>query len=339
MNLLSVEDLTVSFNTTKGPVKANEAVSLEIREGEILGLIGETGCGKTTFGKAVLRLLSKHVNIEGKILYRGKDLLSLSENEMRLIRGREIGIMLQNPVLSLNPVLSVGEQIAEIFRYREGCGKNEAKKKAGQMLELVGISSSRRHGYPHQFSGGMLQRVMVAIGLALHPRLLIADEPTKGLDIPTKEQISDLISGLVRQEGASLLLITHDLEVAGRITDRVAVMYAGEIIETGPVKTVLSDPKHPYTRALLNSLPANGMQTVFGQGPSSVYPPSGCRYHPRCSVRNEACLTVHPKLLKLGGEAQVRCHLYDNACGACPGFNRKEKATDNQGEIKMGAGN
>ncbi|AKB25476.1 Oligopeptide transport ATP-binding protein OppD [Methanosarcina sp. MTP4] len=315
MSLLSVEDLNVSFNTTRGPVKANEGIFLEVKEGEILALIGETGCGKTTFGKALLRLLSRNVKLEGKILFKGRDLLDLSEKEMRHLRGKEIGIMLQNPSLSLNPVLSVGDQIAEIYRCHENCGKKDAGKKAGELLELVGIDPSKKSEYPHQFSGGMLQRVMVAMGLALHPGLLIADEPTKGLDPQTKQQIADLISGLVRREGSSLLLITHDLEVAERVADRAAVMYAGEIVETGDAGEVFSSPKHPYTRALLESLPGKGLRAVPGQSPSFVSPPSGCRYHPRCKFRIEACPKTRPELLELEGGRQVRCLLYEKDAG------------------------
>lgn len=266
--ILSIENLNVSFKTSKGIVKANEDVSLQIREGEILGLIGETGCGKTTLGKAILRLLSGKAKLEGKIMYRDKDLLTLPEKEMRLLRGKEIGIILQNPSACLNPVLSTGKQIAEIYRYHEIMGKKEAEKKAGEMLELVGISSSRGCDYPHQFSGGMLQRVMVAIGLAIRPGLLIADEPTKGLDPDTKLQIAELIVGLVRKENASMLLITHDLELAGRLADRISVMYAGEIVEMGMAEEIISSPKHPYTLDLLRSLPGKGFGTVSGHPPA-----------------------------------------------------------------------
>jgi peptide/nickel transport system ATP-binding protein len=307
--LLSIESLNVSFKTSKGIVKANENLFLEIRKGEILGLIGETGCGKTTLGKAILRLLSGKAKLEGKILYGGKNLLTLTEKEMRLLRGKEIGIMFQNPSACLNPVLSAGRQIAEVYSYHESVGKNEAEKKAGEMLERVGISSLRKDDYPHQFSGGMLQRVMVAIGLALRPRLLIADEPTKGLDPDTKFQIAELITGLVRKENASMLLITHDLELAGSLADRIAVMYAGEIVEVGTAEAIISNPEHPYTLDLIHSLPGKGFRTVSGQPPSLVFPPSGCRYHPRCSFRIESCSHVRPKLLGSEDERFTRCLL------------------------------
>jgi peptide/nickel transport system ATP-binding protein len=311
--LLSIEKLHVSFWTSRGLVKANENINLEIKKGEILGLVGETGCGKTTFGKALMRLLSKKAKIEGKIIFMGRNLLTLSEREMRKIRGKEIGIMLQNPSASLNPVFPVGKQIAEIYSCHEGCGKKEAKKKAEKMLELVGLDPCRGDEYPHQFSGGMLQRVMVAIGLALKPALLIADEPTKGLDPETKSKIADLIFELVRKEKSSLLLITHDLEFAGKAADRLAVMYAGELVETGRAKTVISNPKHPYTQALLCSLPKNGFRTVSGQTPSLVNPPAGCRYHPRCSLRMEACAQFSPEFQSCAEDHQVRCFLSGKA--------------------------
>ncbi|AKB51962.1 Dipeptide transport ATP-binding protein DppD [Methanosarcina barkeri str. Wiesmoor] len=306
---LSVENLSVSFKTSKGLVKANENISFEIKEGEIFGLIGETGCGKTTLGKALLRLLSNNARIEGRIVYRGKNILSLSEKEMRSLRGKEIGIMLQDPSVCFNPVLSIGSQIAEIYRYHEGMRKKDAKKKASEMLELVGIDSSRKSEYPHQFSGGMLQRVMIAVALALKPRLLIADEPTKGLDPDMKLQILEIITKLVRKENSSMLLITHDLDVATKLTDRTAVMYAGEIVEIGKTATVISDPKHPYTFALLHSLPEKGLMTVLGQSPSLISPPSGCRYHPRCSNQLADCSKIHPELLEHVDDHFVRCLL------------------------------
>ncbi|MDD2438624.1 MAG: ABC transporter ATP-binding protein [Methanosarcinaceae archaeon] len=312
MSLLSVENLTVSFKTRKGPVKANEGIYLKLEQGETLALIGETGCGKTTFGKALLRLLSKNVKFEGRIFFRGQDLLSFPEKKMRRLRGKEIGIMLQNPSLALNPVFSIGEQLSEIYRCHEGCEKKEAEKKAGKMLELVEIAPSRMAEYPHQFSGGMLQRVMVALGLALHPALLIADEPTKGLDPQTKEQIARLIFKLVSKETSALLLITHDLEVAKQLTERAAVMYAGEIVESGKTKELFSNPKHPYTQALLAALPENGLRAVPGQSPSFVSPPSGCRFHPRCAFRKKSCSQIRPKMLELETGRKVRCLLYEN---------------------------
>ena len=216
MSLLRIEGLRVYFNARGRIIKANNGVDLDIRENEILGLIGETGCGKSILGRAIMGLLSENVEVGGRIIYKGENLLDLSEDRMRQIRGREIAMMLQNPSTSLNPVLTVGEQIAEVYRYHNGATREEAKRKASNMLELVGVDSKRMCEYPHQFSGGMKQRVMIAIGLALNPRILIADEPTTGLDSSMKNQVLDLMSELIRSRDMSMLLITHDLEVARR---------------------------------------------------------------------------------------------------------------------------
>jgi len=310
VKLLDIKNLRVYFEAEGGIVKANDGVSLELGESEILGLIGETGCGKSILGRVVMRLLSEKARVEGRLLYKGQDLLTLPENKMRLFRGKEIGIMLQNPAQALNPVLTVGEQLAEIYRFHEGLREREAKEKARAMFKRVGIKPDRLGEYPHQFSGGMQQRVMLAIGLALKPSLLIADEPTKGLDPSTKHQIVALLSALVREEHSSLLLITHDLEVAATICDRIAVMYAGEILEAGPAKKILSSPGHPYTRNLLHSLPKYGLNVAVGQSPSLISPPLGCRFHPRCGSCLKKCSKIHPDLLKTGPRTYVRCHVY-----------------------------
>ncbi len=312
MTLLKIEGLGVYFNARGRIVKANNGVDLEIEENEILGLIGETGCGKTILGRAIIGLLSENVEIKGKIIYRGENLLTLSEDKMRQIRGKEIGMMLQNPSTSLNPVLTVGEQITEVYRYHEGVEKEEARKKAADMLKLVGIDPGRMDEYPHQFSGGMKQRVMIAIGLALNPRILIADEPTTGLDFSMKKRIVDLMSELIRKRNMSMLLITHDLEVAERMCDRIAVMYAGELLEIAPVKKILSEPKHPYTQDLLDSLPRRGLKPIPGASPSLTSLPTGCRFHPRCRHKREGCSEKHPEMIAIEAKNHVRCFLYKN---------------------------
>jgi len=313
MTILKIEGLRVYFNARGRIVKANNGVDLEIRENEILGLIGETGCGKSILGRAIMRLLSETAGIKGKIVYRGENLLDLSEDRMRQIRGKEIAMMLQNPSTSLNPVLTVGEQITEVYRYHNGVTREEAKKKASNMLELVGIDSKRMREYPHQFSGGMKQRVMIAIGLALNPRILIADEPTTGLDFSMKKQILDLMSELIRSRDMSMLLITHDLEVAKRMCDRIAVMYAGELFEIAPAEKILSEPKHPYTQDLLDSLPRKGLKPIPGASPSLTSPPGGCRFHPRCRYKNDECSEKHPDVIRLK-DSHVRCFLYKRGC-------------------------
>ncbi|WP_305063710.1 ABC transporter ATP-binding protein [Methanococcoides sp.] len=311
MSLLKIEDLKVYFNARGKIVKANNGIDLEIRENEIMGLIGETGCGKTILGRAIIRLLSDNVEIGGKIIYKGEDLLGLPEDRLRKIRGKDIGMILQNPSAALNPVLSVGDQISEIYRYHGHMKKQEAGIRAAKMLEMVGIDPKRMYEYPHQFSGGMKQRVMIAMGLALNPGLLIADEPTKGLDPATKDKIVDLICELVKNRNMSLLLITHDLGVAEKMCDRIAVMYAGEIIEIATIGNILSHPKHPYTQDLLNSLPKRGLNPTAGESPSLSSPPSGCSFHPRCKCVMDECTEKHPVLIETEKGTDVRCFLYE----------------------------
>jgi len=311
MSLLRIEGLRVYFNARGRIVKANNGVDLDIRENEILGLIGETGCGKSILGRAIMGLLSENVEVGGRIIYKGENLLDLSEDRMKQIRGREIAMMLQNPSTSLNPVLTVGEQIAEVYRCHNDATREEAKRKASNMLELVGVDSKRMREYPHQFSGGMKQRVMIAIGLALNPRILIADEPTTGLDSSTKNQVLDLMSELIRSRDMSMLLITHDLGVARRMCDRIAVMYAGELVEIAPAEKILSEPKHPYTQGLLDSLPRMGLKPIPGASPSLSSPPRGCKYNPRCRYKGDECSEKHPDMIRLG-DSYVRCILYKN---------------------------
>ena len=304
--MLKIRNLEVNFKTKEGLVKANNKVSLELKKDEILGLIGETGCGKTVLGMAIMRLLPKNSEVKGEIIYNEIDLLKLSEDEMQKIRGKEITIMLQNPSLSLNPVLTVGEQIAEVFRYHDSMNKKKAREKASETLELVGIPTDRINEYPHQFSGGMKQRIMIAISLALNPKILIADEPTKGLDSSTKEQIINLMKKLIK--GKSMLLITHDLDVAEKLCDRIAVMYAGEIVEIASVEKIFNKPKHPYTIGLLNSLPRRGLKPIDGVSPSLISPPSGCKFHPRCKYRKEICAIKNPELRDVDKDnGKVRC--------------------------------
>lgn len=308
MSLLKIENLKVYFPTKEGIVKANDGIDLELKEKEVLGLIGETGSGKTVLGMAIMRLLPDNARVSGRIIYNGKNLLELSNEEMRQIRGREIGMMLQNPSTSLNPLLSIGEQIAEVYRYHYQDSKEKARRKTQNMLESLGIDPKRINEYPHQFSGGMRQRIMISIGLALNPRILIADEPTKGLDVDVKKQILDLMKKLIKDRG--VLLITHDIDAAEKLCDRIAVMYAGEIVEVASAEKILNEPKHPYTQGLLNSLPKRGLKPIDGASPSLSSPPDGCRFHPRCKYNN-GCSKKHPYLVNIK-DYQVRCFLYEN---------------------------
>ncbi|MDD2787458.1 ABC transporter ATP-binding protein [Methanoculleus sp.] len=309
--LLEVRGLKVGFPTPEGLVRASDTVDLEIYPRETLGLIGETGSGKTVLGMAILRLLQPNTIIEGEIRYRGRDLLSLPEAEMQRVRGREIGIVLQNSGTSLNPVYTVGTQIAEAVILHQGLSGPDARQRAVELLDAVGIPDPVRMAgeYPHRFSGGMRERALIATALACRPNLLIADEPTKGLDAVTKRGIVDLFSEIDRDH--SVLFITHDIETAGDLATRVAVMYAGEIVEIGGAEEVLGDPAHPYTRGLLASLPERGMQPIPGSAPSLITLPSGCRFSPRCGCAVENCSREHPGLDEVGSGHYARCMLYD----------------------------
>ncbi|MEA2074537.1 MAG: ABC transporter ATP-binding protein [Euryarchaeota archaeon] len=311
MSLLQIIHLRTWIPTRDGIVKAVNAVDLEIEDNEKLGLIGETGCGKSILGMSITRLLQLSTKIEGEIVYKGKDLLKLNEEEMRRIRGKEIAMILQNPTTSLNPVLKVGNQIAEAIRLHQGLDKRAAKAKAIEMLEAVRIPSpeKRANEYPHQFSGGMKERAMIAMALACDPSLIIADEPTRGLDVTIKMQIVKLMKEVTKRR--SMLFITHDLGVAAKICDNIAVMYAGELVEYAKTEDIFKKPMHPYTQGFLNSLPSMGLKPIRGMSPSLIDLPSGCRFHTRCDHAERMCKNRHPEMLKIGNGHYVRCFLYD----------------------------
>ena len=310
MSLLKITHLEVHFPTQDGVVKAVNTIDLEIANDEKLGLIGETGCGKTVLGMSIIRLLQLATKVEGKIVYKSKDILKLSEEEMRKTRGKEIAMILQNPTTSLNPVLKVGDQIAEAIRLHQGLDKRAAKEKAVEMLEAVKIPSpeKRANEYPHQFSGGMKERAIIAMGLACDPSLIIADEPTKGLDVTIKMQIIKLMKEVTKRK--SMLFITHDLGVAAEICDNIAVMYAGELVEYAKTEDIFKNPMHPYTQGFLNSLPRMGLKPIRGMSPSLIDFPSGCRFHPRCDYAKEICKTEHPEMVEKENGHRVRCFLY-----------------------------
>lgn len=312
MSLLKITGLRVQFPTLEGVVKAVNTVDLELEEGENLGLIGETGSGKTVLGMAIVRLLNG-AEVEGRIEYLGRDFLKLNEVEMQKMRGKEISVIFQNPTTSLNPVLKVGEQIAESIRLNEGLDGTHAKKRAVQILEVVGISNALHWAdrYPHQLSGGMAERVMIALGLACNPRLVIADEPTKGLDVKVKMRVVGVMREMCKNK--SLLLITHDLGAAAEICNRIAVMYGGEILELAKTEEIFRRPFHPYTKGLLRSLPIMGLKPIKGMSPSLIDLPSGCRFHPRCDLADEICRREHPDLVELEDGHHVRCFRYDRS--------------------------
>jgi len=306
--LIQVIDLRTSFFTPEGEVRAVDGVSFSLEEGKTLGLVGESGCGKSMTALSILRLVPSPPGkiVGGEILYRGRDLLKLGREEMRKMRGDEISMIFQDPMTSLNPVFTVGNQIAEAVRLHQGLGKREAREKTIDMLRLVRIADpeSRVDEYPHQLSGGMRQRVMIAMALACNPSLLIADEPTTALDVTIQAQILELIKELQQKLGMALLLITHDLGVVAERADGVAIMYAGKIVERGPVEAIFSRPLHPYTIGLLNSLPGSGekkkkrLEAIPGVVPSLLELPGGCRFRDRCPKAAGVCAEAEPELLE-----------------------------------------
>ena len=310
MSSLDISNLRVVFPTDDGLVKATNGVDLQIEVGENLGLIGESGSGKTVLGMAILRLLPRDARVEGEVKFNGRDLLSLSEEEMRRIRGKEIVMILQNPTSALNPVFTVGSQIEEALRLHKGLDGRSAKKQVVELLERVRIrdASKRAEDYPHQLSGGMKERAMIAMALASDPSLIIADEPTKGLDVSVKREILRLLKEV--SETKSMIFITHDLASAAEICDRIAVMYAGELLEIARTEDLLNDPLHPYTKGFLGALPSRGMKPIRGMGPSLIDLPAGCKFHPRCDHAMEISKREHPPMLQREDGRQVRCFLY-----------------------------
>ena len=317
--LLRVEDLKVRFYTLRGVVHALERVRFVLHRQETLGLAGETGCGKSVTARSVLRLIDPPGKIiSGRILFEGRDLLTLGEAAMRTIRGSQISMIMQEPRMSLNPVIRVGHQIAEtLLIHDRSLNRRSARSRAVDMLAQLGIPDPARvaRRYPHELSGGMAQRVMIAMMLVTRPKLLIADEPTSALDVTIQAQILELMKKLVREIKTSVLMITHDLGVMAETCDRVAVMYAGEMVETGPVRSVLKDPRHPYTRGLLQTVPdkANPEQPLYsirGNVPSLLRPPAGCRFAPRCEYATDRCHRERPPYVHLGGDHQAACFLH-----------------------------
>lgn len=317
-SLLEIRGLRTYFYTYKGVVKALEGVNLRIGANEILGLVGETGCGKTVTGLSILRLIdSPGKIIGGEIVFRGEDLLKLSENEMsERIRGKKISMIFQEPRSSLNPTYTVGSQILEAIRLHQRVDKIEAMKRAVSILRQTGMPDPERiaREYPHELSGGMAQRAMIAMALSCDPELLIADEPTSSLDVTIEAQILELIKELISKFRASVLLITHDLGIVAETCDKVAVMYAGNVIEYGDVRDIFKRNKHPYTEGLLNSVPTlkidGELYTIEGTVPNLINPPTGCRFHPRCPEAMKKCSEFKPSEVEVEPGHLVSCFLY-----------------------------
>ena len=320
--LLAVRGLQTSFATRHGLVRAVTGVDFEVRKGEILGLVGESGCGKSVTSLSVLGLVAKPGRIEaGEVLFEGRDLLKIPDKELRSLRGDRIAMIFQQPQSSLNPVMTVGYQIGEVLELHRNMKRSAAEKRSLELMRMVGIPDPDRRlkAYPHEMSGGMAQRVMIAMALACEPDLLIADEPTTALDVTIQAQILDLMRKLQKETGTAIILITHDLGVVAEMCDRVAVMYAGEIVEQASVETLFRDPRHPYTQGLIGAVPVPGeirdeLATIPGSVPNLVDLPGGCRFAPRCEARlkhgNTLAPDHHPELRMVEPEHEVRCWLY-----------------------------
>jgi oligopeptide/dipeptide ABC transporter ATP-binding protein len=323
--LLEVKGLKTYFYTEDGVVRAVDGVSFEVYPGEVLGLVGESGCGKSVTSLSIMRLISKPGRIdEGEILLDGENLLKLPEDEMIKVRGNRISMIFQQPQTALNPVFKVGDQLAEVLDVHQDLGKEAGWKRAVALLKMVGVPDPERRAeaYPHELSGGMAQRVMIAMALACVPELLIADEPTTALDVTIQAQILDLMRDLRREMGTSVILITHDLGVVAEMAERVAVMYAGEIVEQTDVNSLFDEPLHPYTQGLIGSIPILGeikerLDVIPGSVPNLVNLPPGCRFAPRCQARFKyactICAEVKPELVEVKQGHFVRCWLYQNA--------------------------
>jgi oligopeptide/dipeptide ABC transporter ATP-binding protein len=302
--LLEVRDLKTYFKVKAGRVRAVDGVTFSVKPGEKVGVVGESGCGKSVTALSIMRLLPQPAGeyAGGSLLFEDQDLLDLSEKEMRKVRGGKIGMIFQDPLTCLNPTMTVGKQIDEALRIHLKLDKDEARKRSISLLEQVGIpaASERVDSYPHQFSGGMRQRVMIAIALACNPKLLIADEPTTALDVTVQAQILELISGVCTDFGTAVIIITHDLGVVAGMTDRVVVMYAGKIMETAPTEELFANPRHPYTLGLLASVPRldekrhSQLKTIEGAPPDLIKPPTGCPFMPRCAFARAICRTMPP---------------------------------------------
>ncbi len=318
MKELEIKDLTIHYVTRSGTVRAVNNVSLSLEKGETLGLVGETGAGKTTTALGVLRLVPNPPGkiVGGQILFEGSNVMEMTDEELRHMRGGQVSMIFQDPMTALNPVLTVGDQIAEMIALHADCSKSESMERARQMLETVGIAPERAGDYPHQFSGGMKQRVVIAIALACNPALLIADEPTTALDVTIQAQVLEMIKELQEQYGTSMLLITHDLGVVAETCDKVAIMYAGEIVEYGTLEHIFNNVQHPYTKGLFGSLPSldrevQRLQPIDGLMPDPSDLPEGCKFHPRCPWATEECACREPSLCEIEPGHLVRCLLLE----------------------------
>ena len=314
---LEIKDLHVHYVTSDADVYAVNGISLDLYKGRTLGLVGETGAGKTTVARTILGILPKPAGrvTQGQVIFEGQDIYKLTEKEMQKIRGGKITMIFQDPMTALNPVMTVGDQIAEVVELHNGGNKAAAKERAIEMLETVGIPAERYVEYPHQFSGGMKQRVVIAIALACNPTLLLADEPTTALDVTIQAQVLELMKDLNNQNDTSMILITHDLGVVAEMCDDVAIMYAGQIVEKGSLEDIFDHPQHPYTEGLFGALPSmkdgddERLKPIAGMPPDPTNLPTGCYFHPRCPYATEECAKCAPAVNEVSPGHLVQCHL------------------------------
>ncbi len=324
-HLLEVEDLHVEFRTPYGVVNAVNGISYTLDPRETLAILGESGSGKSVSAQAIMGIIDSPPGFvtQGSVRYKGRDLLTLPESERRSIRGREISMIFQDALTALNPVFTVGFQIGEMFRVHRGLSKAESKQKAIELMDRVRIPSARErvNDYPHQFSGGMRQRVMIAMALSLDPDILIADEPTTALDVTVQAQIMELLHDLQAETGMGLILITHDLGVVADVSDRLAVMYAGKIVETGNVYDIYGNPAHPYTEGLMSSIPridqkGEDLSPIKGSPPNLMRIPTGCPFHPRCPYARQRCVDEVPPLYSVAADRRSACHYWEEVLSA-----------------------
>jgi peptide/nickel transport system ATP-binding protein len=311
--VISARDVRVWYGTTRGAIRAVDGVSFDLAPGETLGLVGESGCGKSTLGRGLMGLLPEGAKRDGEVLFRGRDIFSLSPKAAYQLRGRELGMIFQEPLTRLNPLMRISQHFEETIKQHEpDLSKDEIRDRALEVLRLMGIPPTRYRSYPHEFSGGMRQRLMIALALVLRPAFVVADEPTTALDVLVEAQIVQILNDLRRNFQTSLLLITHNVGIVAEACDRVAVMYAGRIVEQGSVREVFKNPQHPYTRALLQStisLTTTGLNYIPGAPPDLVDPPDGCRFHPRCPEAMKVCAAQNPVDIERPGGGRVECWL------------------------------
>jgi peptide/nickel transport system ATP-binding protein len=331
---VSVRDLRVYYGTLRGTVRAVDRVSFDIGEGEVLGLVGESGCGKSTLGRGLLGLLPEGAASDGEVSYGGRNLVAMADKELRRLRGPDLGLIFQEPMTRLNPLMRIEEHFSETLEQHEpGLGDREIRRRSLETLGRMGIPPTRFRQYPHEFSGGMRQRIMIALALVLRPKLLVADEPTTSLDVIVEAQILSILSDLRENFGTALLLITHNLGIVAEACDRVAVMYAGKIVEEGDARAVFSEPAHPYTRELLRStisLDTTSLHSIPGAPPSLISPPPGCRFHPRCPDAMAVCAAREPVEESLPAGGRVLCWLH-----ALQGLSEDERAPLERAELAV----